>query len=158
MLRKRESSTKLLCWDSTVLEGPARALSLLHLSQVECKWALTGTTGGSVTWSTGCVLWCEAIPNAGSKQLLWGLRIAAALHACFSWSVLWGPSVPLVVFRAAVWARQLSCSKALWLALCVQGRGAAGPAQGYSWLLAAPVSYSSPGLPSQHSWLSTTKP
>lgn len=69
--------------------------------------------------------------KAGSRRLSWGLRVAALL-ACPSWFVLWGPSVPLVVFRAAVWARQPCCSKALWLALCVQGRGAAGPSQGCS--------------------------
>lgn len=58
-------------------------------------------------------------------------------------------------------ARQPCFSEALWLALCVQGRGAAGPAQSCSWslaTLAAPVSYSSPGLPSQPSWVSITKP
>lgn len=75
-----------ICSDSAVLEGPACALSLLHLSRVGCKWALSDTTGGSLTWRcTGCVLWREAIPKAGSKRLLWGLRVAA------SWSVLWGP-------------------------------------------------------------------
>lgn len=122
MLWEREGWTNFIFHifsDSAVLEGPACALSLLHLSQVGCEQALSGTTGGSVRWSSGCVLWYEAVPKAGSKQLSWGLRLS-----CLPASP--GVCSGAVVFSGCVQscsgARQPFCSKALWLALCA-GQG-----------------------------------